>query len=170
MTNSQMNDGPYDDLAAPLGNLVIAFNELEIAMGGALMRILRNDDDFVGAVFVSVLGFFQKHALLKALASKLEDTNVRNELLEALEDARRFSEERNRFVHAGYTTVTGDSDEVMLVLHQRLKDFSKENLFSTANEIFKYIKPVNTEELKELSDDTAALAFRLLQLSEKFHK
>jgi hypothetical protein len=31
-----MTNDCYDDLTGPLGNLVIAFNELEIAMGGGL--------------------------------------------------------------------------------------------------------------------------------------
>jgi hypothetical protein len=168
--NRQMNKDPYAELASELGNLVIAFNELEISMGGALMRILRNDDDFVGAVFVSVLGFFQKHALLKALSVKIENLQVRNELLELLDNSRRISEERNRFVHAGYTAVTGNKDQLMMVLHQRLKDFSKENLFSTASEIFKFIKPIDPDELQKLSNEATTLAFDLGQISERFYK
>ena len=33
----------------------MAFNELEIALGGALMRVLKNTDEYIGAVFVSIL-------------------------------------------------------------------------------------------------------------------
>ena len=93
---AQYWDNMTDALAAPLGNLVIAFNDLEIAMGGALMHILRNDDEFVGTVFISVLGFSQKYALLKALAVKLDNTKKRDDLLALLETARHLNEERNR--------------------------------------------------------------------------
>jgi hypothetical protein len=115
----------YEDIPANLGNLIIAFNELEIALGGALMRILRNTDEYTGAVFVSVLGFRQKYDLLRALATKIENEQVKTDFLEALDSARRISEERNRFVHAGYTTLMRDQNTIEVVVHQRLKDFFK---------------------------------------------
>jgi hypothetical protein len=37
-----METSSYKDLPGHLGNFIMAFNELEIALGGALMRILRN--------------------------------------------------------------------------------------------------------------------------------
>jgi hypothetical protein len=98
-----MSDDPFLELATPLGILVIAFNELEVSLGGALMRILRNDDDYVGAVFVSVLGFEQRYRLLKALAPKIDDQGIRSEFLELLEQAKGIAERRNRYVHAEYT-------------------------------------------------------------------
>jgi hypothetical protein len=161
-------DQEYTEEIALLGHLIVAFNDLEIAMGGALTRILlRQDDELVAAVFISVLGFSQKHALLKALAVKLDDAQQRSRLLKLLEKARHLNEGRNRYIHAGYTPVTGENDEVMLVLHQRLKDFSKETLDST-DEIFKYIKPINSAELVALSNDLADLASELSILSEEF--
>ena len=66
-----MQTPKYEELPAYLGNLVMSFNDLEIALGGALMRILKNNDDYIGAVFVSVLGFRQKYDLLRALAKKI---------------------------------------------------------------------------------------------------
>jgi hypothetical protein len=163
-----MRRPPYEDLPARLGNLVMAFNELEIALGGALMRILRNKDEFVGAVFVSVLGFRQKYDLLKALAAKIENKGLKGEFLVALDSARAISEERNRYIHAGYTTIMRDQDTIEVVVHQRLRDFSKENLDDATVETFKYIKPIDTEQVTELSNDASALAFSILQLSERF--
>lgn len=164
-----VGDNMTDALAAPLGHLVIAFNDLEIAMGGALMHILRNDDEFVGTVFISVLGFSQKYALLKALAVKLNNTKKRDELLALLETARRLNEERNRYVHAGYTSIMGDNDQVMFVLHQRLKDFSKESLFRMNDDSFRYIKQIDSGKLVSLANDTSILASELSVLSEQFY-
>ena len=79
---SDMSQSDYENLPAHLGNLVMAFDELEIALGGALMRILRNKDEFIGAVFISVLGFRQKYDLLKALAAKIDDKNLKGQFLE----------------------------------------------------------------------------------------
>jgi len=56
----------------------------------------------------------------------------------------------------------------MTVLHQRLKDFSKESRFDTVAEIFKYIRPINSDELAELADEASMIAFNILQESEMF--
>lgn len=163
-----MRPPKYEELPAQLGSLVMAFNELEIALGGALMRILRNDDDFIGAVFVSVLGFRQKHDILKALSTKIENAEVKSDFLEALDSAKLISEERNRYVHAGYTTYMRDSETIEVVVHQRLRDFAKESLYDSTHEMFQYIKPINPQHLAELSDEASALAYSILQLSERF--
>lgn len=115
----------YDDLPTHLGNLVMAFNELEIALGGALMRILHNEDEYIGAVFVSVLGFRQKCDLLKALAIKTDDEHLRDEFLETLASANWISEERNRLIHAGYTTLMSDKNTIEVIVHQRLSSQSR---------------------------------------------
>jgi hypothetical protein len=100
-----MNHDPFQELATPLGILVISFNDLEVALGGALMRLLKNDDDYVGAVFVSVLGFEQRYRLLSALSVKIKESKVRESFRELLDDAKEIAERRNRFVHAEYTMV-----------------------------------------------------------------
>jgi len=42
------------EVASYLGRLVMSFNDLEVAIGGALMRVLlKEDDEYVGAVFVA---------------------------------------------------------------------------------------------------------------------
>jgi hypothetical protein len=163
-------DHPFLELATPLGVLIICFNELEVALGGALMRILKNSDEYVGAVFVSVLGFDQRYRLLKALAIQIADLTIRKEFLNLLEEARGVSERRNRFVHAEYTAVKNDDEETMAFLHQRLKDYSKESRFDTMANIFKYITPVDPEDLEELSNDATGIASRLLALSETFYE
>ena len=48
----------------------MAFNELEVAVGGAIMRLLKQDDR-VGAVFVA-LNFRNKIEILKALDFKID--------------------------------------------------------------------------------------------------
>lgn len=160
----------YKDLPAHLGNFIMAFNELEIALGGALMRILRNTDEYIGAVFVSVLGFRQKYDLLRALSTKIPNQHVKDEFLEALDSAKLISEERNRYVHAGYTTFMRDQNSIEVIVHQRLRDFSKENLYEyAAEEGFKYIHPIDLAHFAEITDDASALAFNILQLSERFN-
>jgi Lon protease-like protein len=163
-----MKKDPFLELATPLGVLIICFNELEVALGGALMRILKNSDEYVGAVFVSVLGFDQRYRLLKALAIQITDPTTRKEFLDLLEEARGVSERRNRFVHAEYTAVKDDDNETIAFLHQRLKDYSKESSFDTMANIFKYITPIDPEDLEELSNDASIIASRLLALSENF--
>src|SRR5882762_11700344 len=129
-----MHAPKYEELPAHLGNLIVAFNELEIALGGALMRILGNVDEYTGAVFVSVLGFRQKYDLLRALSIKIQNQSLKDEFLEALESAKFISEERNRYVHAGYTTFMRDHNTIEVIVHQRLRDFAKENLYDVENE------------------------------------
>ena len=72
-----MAQDPYDELATQLGHFIVAFNGLEVALGGALMRLLKHDDEEIGAAFVAILGFSHKHALLTALAHKIPDQNAR---------------------------------------------------------------------------------------------
>jgi hypothetical protein len=39
----------FDKLATALGYLVVAFNKLEVALAGALMYLLKQDDEVAGA-------------------------------------------------------------------------------------------------------------------------
>src|SRR5258707_7816658 len=94
----KMNHDPFQELATPLGVLVISFNELEVALGGALMRILKNSDEYVGAVFVSVLGFDQRYRLFKALAILIVDLSTRKVFLDLFEESTGLVEQRHRFV------------------------------------------------------------------------
>ena len=45
----------FDELAKALGHLVLAFNDLEVALGGALMYLLKQDEE-AGAAFTAHLG------------------------------------------------------------------------------------------------------------------
>ncbi|MCP1747560.1 hypothetical protein [Bradyrhizobium japonicum] len=58
--------------------IVIAFNELEVALGGALMHLLKQDED-VGAAFVAHLGASQKIRLLQELDGKIDHEATRQE-------------------------------------------------------------------------------------------
>jgi hypothetical protein len=66
----------YDKVATSLGHLVIAFNELEVALGGALMHLLKQDED-VGAAFVAHLAASQKIRLLQELEGKIDHESSR---------------------------------------------------------------------------------------------
>ncbi len=111
-------------------------------------------------MFVSVLGFDQRYRLLKALAIQITDPTTRKEFLDLLEEARGVSERRN--------LLKDDDNETIAFLHQRLKDYSKESSFDTMANIFKYVTPIDPEDLEELSNDASIIASRLLALSENF--
>jgi hypothetical protein len=164
-----MPENYYDELARPLGYLVMAFNDLEVALGGALMRLLKQDDD-VGAVFVAHLNCSTKLNILEALEIKIYDPNRRAEFHETLRLARDINTHRNTLVHSEYTPVVDEhSQEVYAILHRRLRDSAKPDKLDTVKGIFKHIKPVNAEEIMDLANDAAQLASQILSLSEKFH-
>jgi hypothetical protein len=80
---------------------VIAFNELEVALGGALMYLLKQDED-VGAAFVSHLGASQKIRLLQELEGKIDHETTRNEFHDLVCRADETNSQRNRLVHSEY--------------------------------------------------------------------
>ena len=163
-----MPNDPYDELATPLGHFLIAFNGLEVALAGALMRILHQNDELVGHAFVAILGFRQKFELLKALAPLVSHDGAREKLLELLEDANTINEARNRFVHSDYSPVFGDDGDTLVFLHQRLKDFLRTPRTLSATELFKQYRPANPEELLDLANDASVLSDQLLRVSERF--
>jgi len=70
----------FDELAKALGYLVVAFNELEVALGGALMYLLKQDDE-VGAAFTAHLGAATKNAEPRAALLAGADPVVGDERL-----------------------------------------------------------------------------------------
>lgn len=159
-----MANDVYDDLATPLGHLVIAFNKLEVALTLALMTILKQDEK--AASDFARLGFSHKFDRMTALL--IEDDDIHKQLSELLDRAMRANEERNRLVHAEYTAVLGDNQEVLVFLHQKLRDFGKQGKDESLAEIFKHIKPINSEEVGAAANDAGTVANDLLVLSEKF--
>ena len=66
----------YEAVAPALGYLILGFNELEVALGGALMYLLKQDE-LVGAAFIAYLGAAQKIKLLLALEERIEHKSTR---------------------------------------------------------------------------------------------
>jgi hypothetical protein len=156
----------YDDVARSLGHLVIAFNELEVALGGALMHLLKQEDD-VGAAFVAHLGASQKLPLLKDLEGKIDHEPTRREFHSIVERAAKINADRNRFIHSEYLSAEASEDMRVLLL-RRLRDATMPVQYPiTVQELSKkYIHTADPKEIMELADETAVLAIDLIQLSE----
>jgi hypothetical protein len=131
------------EVASYLGRLVMSFNDLEVAIGGALMRVLlKEDDEYVGAVFVANLNFSQRFAVMRALT--IEPPKIREEFELLLNQAKDINGRRNNYLHAEYSPILTDDytpNQPVTFLHQRLRDYSKESSTDTMKEIFKYIRP-----------------------------
>jgi hypothetical protein len=54
-----MNRDPYEEVASPLGHFVMAFNEIEFAVAGAIMHLL-DQEERVGGVFAALLNFCKR--------------------------------------------------------------------------------------------------------------
>jgi hypothetical protein len=113
----------HDKVANVLGHFVMAFSDLEIAAGAAIMRLLKQEDR-VGAVFVAVLSFGKKLELLRALDFKIESNEIRAQFNELLTEIGRINAERNRFLHAEYRTTRAGEDGYGMVI-SRLRDAHK---------------------------------------------
>jgi hypothetical protein len=163
-----MTQNPHDELARSLGHFVMAFNDLEVALAGVLMRILQSNDEVVGNAFVVVLGFRQKSDLIKALAPRVQKQGVREELLELLDEAGTVNEARNRFFHSEYRPVYGDEGDTMGLLQQRLKDFLRHRDFSAMEEFVKRTGPTKPEDITDLANDAASISQQMLRVSERF--
>ncbi len=157
---------PFEKVAPALGHLVLGFNELEVALGGALMYLLKQDED-VGAAFVAHLGAAQKIRLLLELEGKIDHEPTRKEFHEVVERAAEINASRNLYIHSEYWP-TYDTPEASVMLHRRLRDATKPVTFPVKlDELRKnYIKAADPEEIMDLANDAAQLAQDLLQLSE----
>ena len=95
------------EVASYLGRLVMSFNDLEVAIGGALMRVLlKEDDEYVGAVFVANLNFSQRFAVMRALT--IEPPKIREEFELLLNQAKDINGRRNNYLHAEYSPILTD--------------------------------------------------------------
>ena len=106
----------FDDLAKALGHLVLAFNDLEVALGGALMYLLKQDEE-VGAAFTAHLGVATKIRLLQDLDLKIEDENTRREFREMVKRAAEINTERNRYIHSEYWPAPA-TEQLTVMLHR----------------------------------------------------
>lgn len=159
----------FDELAKALGHLVLAFNDLEVALGGALMHLLKQDDE-VGAAFTAHLGAATKIRLLQDLDRRIEDENTRFEFRGLVKRAAEINIERNRYVHSEYWSVPA-TQQLTVMLHRSLRNSNKPvNYPITIGELTKeYVNAANEEEIVDLANDAAQLAMDLLQLSQRLH-
>lgn len=91
----------FDKLATALGHLVLAFNDLEVALGRALMYLLKLDEE-VGSAFVAHLGAATKIRLLQDLDRRIENESTRSEFRETVKHAEEINAKRNRYIHSEY--------------------------------------------------------------------
>jgi hypothetical protein len=159
----------FDKVATSLGHLVIAFNELEVALGGALMHLLKQDED-VGAAFVAHLGASQKIRLLQELEGKIDHEATRDEFHDIVCRADDINSQRNRLIHSEYWSVDA-TKQLRVLLHRRLRDSTKPVKFPVTIEELskKYVQAADPGGIMELADDAAQLAISLIRLSESLY-
>jgi hypothetical protein len=159
-------ENTHDKVANVLGHFVLGFSELEIALGGAIMRLLKQDDR-VGAVFAGLLSFSNKLEVLHALDFKIERQDVRDQFKELLQKAREINTERNRLVHGEYRTVGSQDSYAMMV--SRLKDSHKYDFRDGIQTNLKYIQFFNVDRVMDLANDASLLSNTILNFSEQFN-
>jgi hypothetical protein len=154
-----------DKLATALGHLIIAFNDLEVALAGALMYLLKQDGE-VGAAFVAHLGAATKIRLLQDLDGRIENESTRSEFREMVKHAEVINAERNRYIHSEYLSVSAAPEQLTV---RRLRDWNKQMDYPITISALakKYVKAADEEEITELANDAAALATHLLELSQR---
>ena len=159
----------FDELAKALGHLVVAFNDLEVALGGALMYLLKQDEE-VGAAFTAHLGAATKIRLLQDLDRRIEDEHTRRQFRGLVKRAAEINMERNRYIHSEYWSVPA-TEQLTVMLHRTLRNSNKPvNYPITIGELTKeYVNAANDEEIMDLANDAAQLAMDLLLLSERLH-
>ena len=166
--DSLETDVHFEKFAAPLGHVLLEFNYLEVDVGRMIARLLRQDD-VTAAVFAGVISFLEKLKLIKMLAAtKVQDPALRCEFDALVKDATDLNAKRNRYVHSEYIPVVDPNDELVKMLHRRLKDGGKSADGSTGRAIQDLLQPVDERSLKSLAADTHRLAFRTRSLAEKY--
>ncbi len=159
----------FDRVATSLGHLVIAFNELEVALGGALMHLLKRDEE-VGAAFVAHLTASQKIRLLQELEGKIDHETTRQDLHDIVCRINEVNSQRNHLIHSEYWSVSA-TEHLNVLLHRRLRDSTKPVKFPvTLEELSKnYVQEADPEEIMDLANDAAELSISLIQLSENLY-
>lgn len=162
-------DPNFGRFAGPLGHILLEFNYLEADTGRLIARLLRQDDVTAG-VFAGALGFMEKLRLIKMLGPlKVQDEEMQKEVGEWLKEATRINELRNRYVHAEYMPFLGPNDELLEMLHRRLKDSAKTIDTSTGETLRDLLQPVDAPALKQIAADIHQFALRTRILAEKIY-
>lgn len=166
--NGLDTDAHFERFAAPLGHIVLEFNYLEVDAGRMIARLLRQDD-VTAAVFAGTLSFLEKLKLIKALAiTKVQDLALRREFEALVKDATAVNTRRNRYVHSEYFPVVDPNDELVKMLHRRLRDGAKSANGSAGRAIQNLFQPVDERSLRSLAADIHRLAFQTRSLAEKY--
>ena len=77
-------------------------------------------------IFAGAAPFIEKLKLIQMLAAtKVQDDAMRREFEALVKKAIELNAQRNRYVHAEYMPVVGPNDELVKMLHRRLKDSGK---------------------------------------------
>lgn len=162
------SDPYFEKYASPLGHVVLEFNYLEVDVGKMIARLLRQDDVTAG-IFAGMLSFVEKLKLIQALAeTKVQDVSMRRDFASLVKDATDLNAKRNRYIHSEYMPVVGPDDELMKMLHLRLKDSGKSFNTSKGGSIHDLLQPVDEQELKNLGVDIHKLAHRTRVLAERY--
>jgi hypothetical protein len=183
----------FEKFANPLGHVILEFNYLEMDAGTMIARLL-NQDDMTAATFAGVLSFIEKLKLIQALiVFKVQDRDMRRQFDALVEEATNLNAKRNRYVHAEYMPVVGPTDELVKMLHRRLKDSSEivdvakgdngENVDvakgsskgkkgsrkKRKKKSFQdLLQPVDEKDLRKLASNIHNLAYQMRVLAEKF--
>ena len=161
-------DAHFEKFAAPLGHVLLEFNYLEVDAGRVIARLLRQDD-VTAAVFAGAISFLEKLKLIKMLAAtKVQDPALRREFDALVKDATDLNAKRNRYVHSEYIPVVDPNDELVKMLHRRLKDGAKSADGSAGRTIQDLLRPVDERSLRSLAADIHRLALRTRALAEKY--
>jgi hypothetical protein len=160
---------PYDELAAPLGSFIIAFNELELAVGAAIMNIL-DQEERVGAVFVALLPFSMKLKMIRALDFKIKGHPYQERFTRLVNRAQEINDDRNKFIHAEYWPVIDADTQTILMAMRRIRDATKPLPTGDEAEAFKHITLADPDSLNGLAIDAFQVAQQLFTVSETFRK
>lgn len=162
-------DANFEKFAAPLGNVLLEFNNLELDVGKLIARLLRQDD-VTAEVFARTISFREKLRLIKMLGvTKIQDPAMRREFDAFVKDATTLNAERNRYVNPEYIPVVDPNDKLVKLLHRRLKDGAKSAHGSASRVIQDLLRPVNEKSLRSLAADIHRLALRTRSLGEEHY-
>ena len=167
--DDEATDAYFEKFAGPLGHVILEFNYLEVDLGRMIARLLRQDDGTAAIFAGAISSFLGKVKLIQMLAAaKVHDKALQREFDAIVRDATDLNAERNRYVHSEYMPVVDPNDELVKMLHRRLKDGAKSDDRSAGRPIRSVLQPLDERKLKSLAADIHRLAFRTRALAEKF--
>ena len=113
-----------EDIAPVLGEMIIAFNNLEVDVAKLLSRLMRTDE--VAGKLLARLAMNTKLQLIEDAGKvRLKDENQKKQLSALLKTLTKCNTERNRYVHAEYwpiMTLERNAPEAYLGMgHRRIK-------------------------------------------------